>query len=907
MTKWIYKFGGGSADGNKTMKQLLGGKGANLAEMAGLGLRVPPGFTITTDCCQYYAKNGFLPDDLQAQIQESMEFLQAQTSAVFGDRCTEGDLPLLVSVRSGAAISMPGMMDTVLNLGLNEKTAAALLAKTGNPRFVYDAYRRFVDMFGDVVCGVSHEKFEEAMQAMKDRRGVKDDIELSADDLKELVTEYKGVFEKGTGTPFPEDPGQQLHMAIMAVFRSWNNPRAIKYRKINKITSLKGTAVNVQYMAYGNFSDNSGTGVLFTRNPSTGENKLYGEYLIKAQGEDVVAGIRTPLPISTLEDRMPEVYRELYDSVKLLEKHMKNVQDCEFTVQEGVLYMLQTRDGKRTGKAAVQIAVDMVHEGVVTKRHAVEHLVTPAHIDQLLHPSFTKASRAGAGAAIAKGLAASPGAAVGQVVMTADEAEEWVAAGKKVILVRQDTSAEDVGGMHVSEGIVTSRGGMTSHAAVVARGWGKPCVAGCGDLVVNMAERVVTAPGGKVVREGDWISIDGSTGEVLVGRLETEPPAMEGTFVEFMSWADEVREMQVLANADTGPDVARAIELGANGVGLVRTEHMFLIIDRLMSMRRMLVADTAEERQDAVEHMIRFQTEDFISIFQAAGGRPVTVRLLDPPLHEFLPKEPEAIETLAKELGKDVAEVDRKIRAHQELNPMLGHRGCRVGVTHTEVTEMQVRAILLAARQVRDETGVTPEVEIMVPLVALDAELEHQRALIEATARTLENCPPFKVGSMIETPRAAIIAYQLAKHADFFSFGTNDLTQMTLAFSRDDMNSFVPNYMELGILKDDPFQTVDQQGVGKLVFNAVRDARRSNPGIRIGVCGEHGGDEKSIKFFFGAGVDYVSCSPLRVPLARLAAAQATLAREDTVRSVALIVADPHEAAEAAAAEEKEGK
>ncbi|RMH63807.1 MAG: pyruvate, phosphate dikinase [Bacteroidetes bacterium] len=872
--KYVYRFGNGTAEGDKSMKALLGGKGANLAEMSSIGLPVPPGFTITTEACKsYYDNERTWPAGLEEQVAEGVRHLEEAMGARLGD----ADNPLLVSVRSGAAISMPGMMDTVLNLGMNDDVVEGLARKTGNERFAYDAYRRFIDMFGDVVMGVSHEHFEHAIETLKQEKGVKNDVDLSAEDLKVLVDRYKAIYRKHTGYMFPADPMEQLRFAIDAVFKSWNSDRAIKYRQINKIKGLLGTAVNVQAMVFGNMGPNSGTGVCFTRNPSTGEHELYGEFLVNAQGEDVVAGIRTPEPISQMADEFPQAYRELVEVTNRLEKHYKNMQDIEFTVQEGRLFILQTRNGKRTGPAAIKIAVDMVREGLVTKEEAVRDLVEPQHLDQLLHPRFED-EEAYKDKVIGKGLPASPGAAVGQVVFTAEDAEAAKAEGKKVILVRIETSPEDVGGMNAAEGILTSRGGMTSHAAVVARGWGKPCVAGCSDIVINYKNKWFTT-GDITVREWDWISINGSTGEVILDRQPLVDPELSGDFGTFMEWVDEYCGMKVRTNADTPADARKAREFGAQGIGLCRTEHMFFEGDRIIAVREMILAETEDERRAALAKLLPYQKEDFRGIFEAMAGLPVTIRLLDPPLHEFLPHDEEGQKEMAETLGISVKEVQAKVELLDEFNPMLGHRGCRLGITYPEITEMQTRAILEAAVELHQE-GIDVLPEIMVPLVGTLAEFSNQRAVIERTAEQVfqekGESIDYLIGTMIEIPRAALTAHEIAQEAEFFSFGTNDLTQLTFGYSRDDAGKFLPYYVDNKILPEDPFQSLDVEGVGQLVRMGTERGRSTKPNLKVGICGEHGGDPASVHFCYEVGMDYVSCSPFRVPIARLAAAQARL-------------------------------
>ena len=872
--KYVYSFGHGTGEGNKEMKALLGGKGANLAEMSSIGLPVPAGFTVTTEACKYYSdEGGEWPEGLEEQVEEGIRKLEQDMDARVGDPKN----PLLVSVRSGAAASMPGMMDTVLNLGMNDDVVEGLVQKSGNERFAYDSYRRFIDMFGDVVMGVSHEYFEEAIEALKEERGVKSDVELSGEDLRVLVDRYKAIYRRQTGHMFPSDPREQLRFAINAVFNSWDSDRAVKYRRINKIAGLIGTAVNVQAMVFGNLGPSSGTGVCFTRNPSTGENKLYGEFLVNAQGEDVVAGIRTPEDIDEMAREFPAAYKELVQTTHRLEKHYHNMQDIEFTVQDQRLFILQTRNGKRTGTAAVKIAVDMVHEKLVTREDAVRDLVDPIHLDQLLHPRFENEAEY-QDKVMAKGLPASPGAAVGQVVFTADDAEREKADGKNVILVRIETSPEDVGGMDAAQGILTSRGGMTSHAAVVARGWGKPCVAGCGDIIINYRTRSFTN-GRVTVKEGDWISINGSTGEVILDRQPLVDPELTGDFAEFMRWADEFRTLKVRTNADTPADATAAREFGAEGIGLCRTEHMFFEGDRIRSVRKMILASGEEERRGALAELLPYQKEDFRGIFRAMAGLPVTVRLLDPPLHEFLPHDEEGQREMSESLGVSLKDVQAKIEALSEFNPMLGHRGCRLGITYPEITEMQARAILEAAVELADE-GIEVLPEIMVPLIGTLEEFSNQKRLIVKTAELVfkekNQRVNYLVGTMIEIPRAALIADDIAMEAEFFSFGTNDLTQMTFGYSRDDAGKFLPYYVDNKILPDDPFQTLDTRGVGQLVQIGVERGRASQKNLKVGICGEHGGDARSIDFCYTVGMDYVSCSPYRVPIARLASAQAYL-------------------------------
>ena len=873
--QFVYRFGNDRTEGSKEMKVLLGGKGANLAEMSAIGLPVPPGFTVTTEACQYYSQhNHRWPAGLAKQVESGLRHIEEALNRSLGD----AKKPLLVSVRSGAAQSMPGMMDTVLNLGLNDKVVEGLAVETGNARFAYDAYRRFIDMFGNVVMGVSHDLFEHALDSMKRSKGVEDDIDLDANDLKALVAEFKTIYQAHTSHPFPSDPQEQLRHAINAVFGSWDSARAIKYRQINRITGLLGTAVNVQAMVYGNMGETSGTGVCFTRNPSTGVRELYGEYLVNAQGEDVVAGIRTPKPIADMAAEFPEPHAQLLELTTQLEKHYQNMQDIEFTIQDESLYILQTRNGKRTGRAALKTAVDMVSEGLTDKVAAVRDLVEPGHLDQLLHPNF-KDQAAYKNLVLAVGLPASPGAAVGQVVFTADEAEAWRDDGKKVVLVRIETSPEDVGGMDAAEGILTARGGMTSHAAVVARGWGKPCVAGCGAVVIDYKAKRF-AVGNTTVTEGDWISINGSTGEVILGKQELVAAQMSDEFATFMEWADEIRPIGVRTNADTPEDAAKAMSFGAEGIGLCRTEHMFFEGDRILAVREMILASSVEARQAALAKLLPFQKNDFAGIFRAMPGLPITIRLLDPPLHEFLPHDAEGQEEMANVMSVPVRTVKAKVAELEEFNPMLGHRGCRLGVTYPEITSMQARAILEAAVEVQRE-GIKVLPEIMVPLIGTVEEYVDQRDNIRATAEAVFaelGCRiEFLIGTMIEVPRAALTADDVAAEAEFFSFGTNDLTQMCFGYSRDDAGKFLPIYVERKILPDDPFQVLDRRGVGQLVRIGTERGRAANPNLKVGICGEHGGEPSSVAFCYEVGMDYVSCSPFRVPIARLAAAQAHLA------------------------------
>jgi len=869
--KWVYFFGNGKTDGQAGNKILVGGKGANLAEMVELGIPVPPGFTITTEACvEFYQSNQNWPEGLEEQVLENLAKLEAAMGAKFGDPSN----PLLVSVRSGARVSMPGMMDTVLNLGLNDTTVQGLIAKSNNPRFGWDSYRRFIQMYGDVVMGVKHDYFEEVLSGAKEAKGVKDDTELTAEDLQQVVAKYKEVVKRETGRLFPEDPMEQLRGAINAVFLSWNTPRAIRYRQMNNIPNDWGTAVNVQAMVFGNMGETSGTGVAFTRNPSTGENVFFGEYLMNAQGEDVVAGIRTPQPIKQLEEAMPEVYKQLVEIYKKLEQHYKDMQDIEFTIQEGKLYMLQTRSGKRTAQAAVRMAVEMVEEGLIDKKTAVMR-VEPQQLDQLLHKRIDPSAEV---IVIAKGLPASPGAAVGRIVFNAEDAEEWAERGEQVILVRAETSPEDIGGMDAAQGVLTARGGMTSHAAVVARGMGKCCVAGCSEAYIDEENRTLTI-GNLVLKEGDWLTLNGSTGEVILGKVKLIDPELTGNFGTLMQWADEFRALGVRTNADTPNDAKTARQFGAEGIGLCRTEHMFFEGDRIKAVRQMILAKDKEGREKALAKLLPYQKSDFIGIFREMKGLPVTIRLLDPPLHEFLPQEENAIQELAAEMGVSVAELNQTIDSLKELNPMLGHRGCRLGVTYPEIYAMQARAIFEAAAELYKE-GQKVIPEVMIPLVGVVKELEMMKQVCVEVAEQVQKeygvTLEYKIGTMIELPRAAMTADEIGKVAEFFSFGTNDLTQMTFGYSRDDVGHFLPAYMQKEILEKDPFQSIDQVGVGGLVEIGVQKGRSVNPTLKIGVCGEHGGDTDSIDFFHRAGLDYVSCSPYRVPIARLAAAQANI-------------------------------
>ena len=885
--KYVYTFGAGEAEGSATMKLLLGGKGANIAEMSNLGMPVPAGFTISTDVCtEFFENKGQYHDEVKMQVESGIKHVEEIMGAKFGD----SENPLLVSVRSGAAASMPGMMDTVLNLGLNETTIKGIIKESGNERFAWDSYRRFVQMYGDVVLDMKPESkeeedpFEVIIDQVKEKKGITLDTELTTDDLKELVSLFITEIKKRTGSEFPTDPWEQLWGSISAVFGSWNNPRALTYRKLNKIPPDWGTAVNVQAMVFGNMGDDCATGVAFTRDPATGENKFYGEYLVNAQGEDVVSGARTPQPVNettksdpshkTLEEIMPEAYKELEGIYKKLEEHYRDMQDIEFTIQNGRLWMLQTRSGKRTAAAAVRIAVEMAKEGLINKEEAIMS-IDPEQLDQLLHPTFDpKADKN----VITTGLPASPGAATGRIVFHADDAEEWAERGEDTILVRIETSPEDIGGMNVAEGILTALGGMTSHAAVVARGMGTCCVAGCGELQVSYKDRTMTV-NSKVYKEGDWISLDGSKGEVIEGKVPTIDPELSGDFGELMIWADEVRKLNVRTNADTPYDSNVARNFGAEGIGLCRTEHMFFEGDRIKAVREMILADDEAGRRKALDKLLPYQREDFYGIFKAMHDLPVTIRTLDPPLHEFLPHEEKNQEEMAKEMGITAAEVKLKVDFLHEFNPMLGHRGCRLGISYPEITEMQARAIMEAACQLTKE-GVKVYPEIMIPLIGTKAELANQREVVVRVAEQVQKEMNIKVnymvGTMIEIPRAALTADEVAEEAEFFSFGTNDLTQMTFGFSRDDAGKFLKEYEEKGILTEDPFQTLDQTGVGQLIKIAIEKGRKTKPDLKIGICGEHGGDPKSVGFCHRVGMNYVSCSPYRVPIARLAAAQEAL-------------------------------
>ena len=871
MMKYVYMF----TEGNKDMREILGGKGANLAEMTHIGLPVPRGFTVTTEACnKYYEDKEVLNDEIISQIKEKVTELEEVTGKKLGDATN----PLLVSVRSGARASMPGMMDTVLNLGMNDEVAEGFSKVTSNPRFVYDSYRRFIQMFADVVKGYPKSSFERLFDKIKEEKNVEYDTDLTAEDLKEVIEIYKGEYEKFAKTSFPQDPEEQLIEAVKAVFRSWNNDRAITYRRLNDIPSAWGTAVNVQEMVYGNKGETSGTGVAFTRNPATGENKLYGEYLMNAQGEDVVAGIRTPKSIETLKEVMPECYEEFNRICKILEDHYRDMQDMEFTIEDGKLFMLQTRNGKRTAKAALKIAVDLVNEGMITKEEALLK-IEPKQLDQLLHPNFDDESLKAA-KVIATGLAASPGAATGKLCFTAEDVIKMHNAGEKdLILARLETSPEDIEGMNLAHGILTVRGGMTSHAAVVARGMGTCCVSGCGSIIVDEETKTLTAPDGTVYKEGDYISLDGATGNVYGEKIKTVEPDISGDFETIMNWADEVRKLQIRTNADTPRDALQARKFGAEGIGLCRTEHMFFEEERIFNFRRMITADSEKVREEALEKILPYQRDDFEGLFRAMDGYTVTIRFLDPPLHEFLPHTEEEIIPLAQSLGMTPEALKNRVESLKEFNPMMGHRGCRLAVTYPEIARMQTRAVIEAAINVQKE-GKTVIPEIMIPLIGTANELKYVKNIVVTTAEKIIKeagvAVKYEVGTMIEIPRATLIADELAKEAEFFSFGTNDLTQMTFGFSRDDASKFLNDYYKKKILEQDPFATIDQEGVGKLVAMAAELGRKTRPSIHLGICGEHGGDPKSIEFCHKVGLDYVSCSPYRVPVARLAAAIAAI-------------------------------
>ena len=870
MAKWVYLFKEGNAD----MRNLLGGKGANLAEMTGLGLPIPQGFTVTTEACtDYYNSGKKITEEIQGQIFDALAELEKMQGKKFGD--TED--PLLVSVRSGARASMPGMMDTILNLGLNDVAVEGFAKKTGNPRFAYDSYRRFIQMFSDVVMEMSKTFFEGILDEIKEAKGAKFDTDLTAEDLKEVIARYKAIYKEKMGEDFPQDPKVQLMEAVKAVFRSWDNPRAIVYRRMNDIPGDWGTAVNVQAMVFGNMGETSGTGVAFTRNPSTGAKGIYGEYLINAQGEDVVAGIRTPQPISKLEEDLPECYKQFMEIAHKLENHYRDMQDMEFTIQEGKLYFLQTRNGKRTAPAALQIACDLVDEGMITPEEAVLRIEAKS-LDQLLHPTFD-VDALKAGEVIGSALPASPGAAAGKVYFTAEDAKAAGERGERVILVRLETSPEDIEGMHAAEGILTVRGGMTSHAAVVARGMGTCCVSGCGDIKIDEEAKYFEL-GGHTYHEGDYISLDGTTGKIYNGDIKTVEASIGGNFGRIMAWADEYRTLMVRTNADTPEDTANAVKLGAEGIGLCRTEHMFFGENRIPKFRRMILSDTVEQREEALKAIGEFQKADFKAMYETLEGRPMTVRYLDPPLHEFVPTEEEDIAALAKDMGLTVEEVKAKCDALHEFNPMMGHRGCRLAVTYPEIAKMQTRAVMEAAIEVMAEKGYDIVPEIMIPLVGEKKELKNVKDVVVEVAEQVKKEKgsdiEYHIGTMIEIPRAALTANEIAEEAEFFSFGTNDLTQMTFGFSRDDAGKFLDSYYKAKIYESDPFARLDQNGVGQLVKMAAEKGRATRPNIKLGICGEHGGEPSSVEFCHKVGLNYVSCSPFRVPIARLAAAQAAL-------------------------------
>ena len=871
MAKWVYLFREGNAD----MRNLLGGKGANLAEMTNLGLPIPPGFTVTTEACtDYYNHGRSISEEIQIQIFDALALLEEKLGKKFGD--TEN--PLLVSVRSGARASMPGMMDTILNLGLTDISVEGFAKRTGNPRFAYDSYRRFIQMFSDVVMEVPKSLFERVIDEIKEDRKVHFDTELTAEDLKEVIRRFKEIYKEKMGEEFPQEPRVQLMEAIKAVFRSWDNERAIVYRRMNDIPGDWGTAVNVQSMVFGNMGNTSGTGVAFTRNPSTGAKGIYGEYLINAQGEDVVAGIRTPQPITRLEEDLPECYEEFLKIANRLEEHYRDMQDMEFTIEDGKLYFLQTRNGKRTAQAALQIACDLVDEGMITPQEAVSRIEAKS-LDQLLHPAFDPDALK-KGTVMGQALPASPGAAAGKIYFTAEEAKEAHETGERVILVRLETSPEDIEGMHAAEGILTVRGGMTSHAAVVARGMGTACISGCGDIVIDEKKKQFTL-GGKTYFEGDYISLDGSTGKIYDGDIQTQEASISGNFGRIMSWADSFRKLRVRTNADTPADAANAVHLGAEGIGLCRTEHMFFEPERIPKIRKMILSKTVEEREKALEELIPFQKGDFKALYEVMEGKPVTIRFLDPPLHEFVPTDEKDIEALAKDMNLSVEEVKSTCSELHEFNPMMGHRGCRLSVTYPEIARMQTRAVIEAAIEVSKEKGFEIVPEIMVPLVGDKKELKFVKDVIVETAEKVKaeknSNLVYHIGTMIEIPRAALLANEIAEEAEFFSFGTNDLTQMTFGFSRDDAGKFLVDYYKCKIYESDPFAKLDQNGVGQLIEMAVTKGRSQRPNLKIGICGEHGGDPSSVAFCHKVGMDYVSCSPFRVPIARLAAAQAAIA------------------------------
>ncbi len=882
--KYVYFFGANKTEGKKELKELLGGKGANLAEMANLDIPIPPGFTISTVACKHYnEENNTLTKEMHSEIKQHISTLETLTKKTFGDASN----PLLLSVRSGAAVSMPGMMDTILNLGLNDDVVEGLAKQSQNEQFAWDSYRRFIQMFGNVVMGISSNQFETILEHIKEKTKITYDTELTVDALKELVKEYKKLIRSETKKTFPQDVNEQLTQSIKAVFNSWNNPRAIKYREINDIKGLEGTAVNVQTMVFGNMGKDSATGVCFTRNPATGENSFYGEYLINAQGEDVVAGIRTPLPIQTLKEKMPDLYDQLLSTCKKLEKHYKDMQDLEFTIQNKHLYMLQTRTGKRTAQAAINIAVDMVNEGLITKKEALLR-INPKQLSQILHkqldPDVVYHHQY-----LTNGLPASPGAAVGKIVFNNEAAIEQSTHDEPVILVRNETSPEDIIGMEVASGILTAKGGMTSHAAVVARSMGKCCVSGCKEISIN-EENQILSMGSKTFTAGDFITLDGATGNVYEGKIETVSPKLTGNFSTILEWADSIRKLAVRTNADTPRDAKKAIEFGAEGIGLCRTEHMFFEGTRIKAVRRMILAHDKEKRKQALAILKPYQKKDFIELFKIMNGKPITIRLLDPPLHEFLPKEKEEINAFAEEMNISVEQLQKEIAQLQEVNPMLGHRGCRIGISHPEIPEMQTQALFEAAKEVAAE-GITVQPEIMIPLVGHVEEFAHQKRIINRVAKQVLNGSKnihYRIGTMIEVPRAALRADTIACEAEFFSFGTNDLTQMTSGFSRDDVGKFIPEYISQGLFKFDPFQILDQTGVGQLIKIAVEKGKNTRSDIKLGICGEQGGEPSSIAFCHHIGLDYVSCSPYQIPVARLAAAQAALRSKEPIKKEKII-------------------
>ena len=876
--KYIYFFGSDQTEGKKELKDLLGGKGANLAEMANLDVPIPPGFTISTVACKHYnEENKILTKEMQSEIKKHIGTLEKLTDKTFGDQRN----PLLLSVRSGAAVSMPGMMDTILNLGLNDDVVEGLAKKSQNEQFAWDSYRRFIQMYGNVVMGISSNRFETILEQIKEKKQIKYDMDLTVDALKELVEEYKNLINSETKKDFPQNVNEQLIQSIKAVFNSWNNPRAIKYREINDIKGLEGTAVNVQTMVFGNMGRDSATGVCFTRNPATGENRFYGEYLINAQGEDVVAGIRTPLQIQTLKEKMPGLYDQLLSTCKKLEKHYRDMQDLEFTIQNKKLYMLQTRTGKRTAQAAINIAVDMVNEGLISKKEALLR-INPKQLTQLLHKQLDS-TVAHHHQYLTNGLPASPGAAVGKIVFNNESAIEESTHDEPIILVRNETSPEDIIGMEVASGILTAKGGMTSHAAVVARSMGKCCVSGCKQININEENQTISI-GSKTFAAGDYITLDGATGNVYVGKIETVSPKLNGNFSMILEWADSIRKLSVRTNADTPRDAKKAIEFGAEGIGLCRTEHMFFEGERIKAVRRMILAHDKEKRKKALATLKPYQKKDFIELFRIMNGKPITIRLLDPPLHEFLPKEIEEIKSFAKEMNIPVEQLQKEISQLQEVNPMLGHRGCRIGISHPEIPEMQAQALFEAAKEVAAE-GISVQPEIMVPLVGHVEEFAHQKNIIDQVAKQVLNESKnihYQIGTMIEVPRAALRADTIACEAEFFSFGTNDLTQMTSGFSRDDVGKFIPEYISQGLFKFDPFQILDQTGVGQLIKIAVEKGKTVRSDIKLGICGEQGGEPRSISFCHQIGLDYVSCSPYQIPIARLAAAQAALQSNESM-------------------------